>query len=40
MPRQPTHHFSELIILILQTINIMCKFQIVEACSSQVEQEV
>jgi hypothetical protein len=28
MTRQPTHQLSQLIILILQTINIMCKFQV------------
>jgi hypothetical protein len=28
MTRQSTHQLSQLIILILQTINIMCKFQI------------
>jgi hypothetical protein len=28
MTRQPTHQLSQVIILILQTINLMCKFQI------------
>jgi hypothetical protein len=31
MTRQPTHHFPQLIILILQVIHIMCKFQILES---------
>jgi hypothetical protein len=31
MTRQPTHQLSQLIILILQTINIMCKFQILQS---------
>jgi hypothetical protein len=31
MTRQPTHHLSQLIILILQTINLMCKFQILQS---------
>jgi hypothetical protein len=40
MPRQPTNHFPQLIILILQAIHIVCKFHIFTACTSQVEQEV
>jgi hypothetical protein len=31
MTRQLTHQHSQLIILILQTINIMCKFQILQS---------
>jgi hypothetical protein len=31
MTRQPTHQLSQLIILILQTINIMRKFQILQS---------
>jgi hypothetical protein len=31
MTRQPAHQLSQLIILILQTINIMCKFQIFQS---------
>jgi hypothetical protein len=31
MTRQPTHQLSQLIILILQTINIMCKLHILHS---------
>jgi hypothetical protein len=31
MIKQPTHQLSQLIILILQMINIMCKFQILQS---------
>jgi hypothetical protein len=40
MTRQPTHQLSQLIILILQMNNIMCKFQILQTCISQVEHDV
>jgi hypothetical protein len=33
MTRQPTHHFPQLIILILQMINIVCKLQILHSTS-------
>jgi hypothetical protein len=31
MTRQPPHQLSQLIILILQTINIMCKLQVLQS---------
>jgi hypothetical protein len=40
MTRQPTHQLSQLIILILQTINIVCKLIFFTAFTSQVEQIV
>jgi hypothetical protein len=40
MTRQPTHQLCQLIILILQTINIMCSSRFFKACNSQVQQDV
>jgi hypothetical protein len=31
MPQEPNHHFSQLIVLNLQAIHIMCKFQILQS---------
>jgi hypothetical protein len=38
MTKQPTHQLSQLIILILQAINIVCKIHILHNIYSQVEQ--
>jgi hypothetical protein len=38
MTGQPTHHFSQVIVLILQTINIMCKFQILQSVQFMKDQ--
>jgi hypothetical protein len=40
MTRQPIHQLSQLIILILQTFNIMCKFQILQSMRFTGREEV